>query len=539
MGLLSLVFATILGSLVLAGGLIYGETRQVHDQTRAIMENGLPSVITSARMKEIIPRFRRARELYPYDLALGRDRFERAISDFEHLLRMEAQNVSRFPQEQGNLAAIQEALEGLAETEKAWREKLGTPAAVTLEPRIELALSRLEAACEAFEDINEQGMEAAQQELFDVHRQAERVLFGALLGLLMISGGWALMLTRAISRPLAVLETDLLRLDDSDAMPERRLWWLSPAELHTLSQSLVEISQRLASTTQQRLEAMIALEAALAREHGLNAQLAASNASLDEQVRAKTVALAAANAQLVGLVEDLKLRDHSRSAFLAAVSHEFRSPLAVVKGAALTLSELGPGLKAEAVQRLHESIAEETEHLSALIEDLLDVARQDAGRFSISPEPGIEMEALVESVLGGFAPALSQQGLRIRRLMDPDLPPFTADAPRLRQVLRNLLENAAKFSPPGGTIVMEIRRFASEDGKPRLKVSVEDEGPGFPPEVGAQLFIPFRLYTPGKSGAGLGLAIARQLVEAHGGAISAENRPQGGSRFWFWLPLDA
>lgn len=220
--------------------------------------------------------------------------------------------------------------------------------------------------------------------------------------------------------------------------------------------------------------------------------------------------------------------------FLAVVSHELRSPVNAVLGWAniLSLGQLEPDRAAQAVQ----AITRSAEALSVLIEDLLDGARITFGALRIEVRP-VELVAIVRAALAAVQPAAAAKRIH---LIEPgeDTPsePVSGDAGRLQQVVGNLLSNALKFTPPGGRVEVRVERAGGE-----VMVRVSDDGqgigPAFLPHVFERLQQEDGSITQRQSGLGLGLAIARHLVELHGGWIRAESAGAGlGSTFTFALP---
>ena len=226
--------------------------------------------------------------------------------------------------------------------------------------------------------------------------------------------------------------------------------------------------------------------------------------------------------------------DRLRTEFLNMVSHELRTPLAAIKGSTATVLGAPPVLDPTELHQFFRVVDEQADHMRGLIADLLDAGRIEAGTLSVAPA-ATELGALVEQARN----ALLNAGTAHTVLVDlpQDLPPVLADGPRIVQVLNNLLANAARHAPASSPI-----RVAAEREGTHVAVSVADEGPGIP---AAQLPRLFRKYTVpggegakrGLRGAGLGLAICKGLVEAHGGRIRAESAGPGqGARFTFTVP---
>ena len=221
--------------------------------------------------------------------------------------------------------------------------------------------------------------------------------------------------------------------------------------------------------------------------------------------------------------------------FLGMVSHELRAPLTSIKGSAATLLRPSPELDPAEMREFHRIIDDQADHMIGLISDLLDAGRIETGTLSVAPEPS-EVASLVDRARNTFLSAGGKHTVRID--LPPDLPRVMADRRRIIQVLNNLLSNASRHSPDAST----IRVAAVQDGV-HVAISVSDEGQGVPPE---QLPHLFRKHAGlvggdrggGAAGYGLGLAICKGLVEAHGGRIWAESDgPDRGTRFTFAIPV--
>ena len=224
-----------------------------------------------------------------------------------------------------------------------------------------------------------------------------------------------------------------------------------------------------------------------------------------------------------------------RADFLAMVSHELRIPLTSIKGSAATILDSVADLDGAVVRQFVRIMRDQADHMNDLVSDLLDVARIETGALPVSPEPA-EVAALVDRARSALGSAGSGAILEID--LPPDLPLVLADRGRVAQVLVNLLTNAARHSPPGAA----VRVSAARDGV-HVAVTVADEGRGIPAERLPHLFRKFsgaeageRSWEPGGD-TGLGLAICKGIVEAHGGRIRAESGGIGlGARFTFTLP---
>jgi two-component system sensor histidine kinase KdpD len=221
--------------------------------------------------------------------------------------------------------------------------------------------------------------------------------------------------------------------------------------------------------------------------------------------------------------------EQMRSSLLSAVSHDLRTPLASITGAASTLRSQGEKLLPETRQELLDSIAEEAERLGRLVSNLLDMTRLESGvelRRDLYP-----LEEIVGAALQRMERQLSQR--RVTTHLPDSLPLVSADDVLLGQLLVNLLENATKYTPEGTPI--EVSAESSSDA---ITLEVRDRGPGFAPHEEQRIFEKFyRGRSDRARGAGLGLAICRAIVEAHRGTIEAFNRSGGGAVFRIRLPL--
>ena len=229
----------------------------------------------------------------------------------------------------------------------------------------------------------------------------------------------------------------------------------------------------------------------------------------------------------------LRELERMRAEFLGMVSHELRAPLTSIKGSAATVLRASRIFGPAEVAQFFRIIDEQADRMDNLIGDLLDAGRIETGTLSVAPEPS-DVAALVDQARGTFVSGGGRHTVRID--LPPGLPRVMADRQRLVQVLNNLLANAARHSPESAP----IRIVAEREGL-HVAVSVADEGRGIAPDHLGQLF---RKYTTAGDreggGGGLGLAICKGLVEAHGGRIRAESGGVGlGARFTFTIPVAA
>jgi PAS domain S-box-containing protein len=222
--------------------------------------------------------------------------------------------------------------------------------------------------------------------------------------------------------------------------------------------------------------------------------------------------------------------------FIATVSHELRTPLAAVHGAAMTLQreEIVPG--GEVFNRLLVMIAEQSDRLAAMVNNILLASRVDSTDLEVATER-VDVVALAADVLAAVR-ALADDRLTFELITPPDLPPLAGDREKLRQVITNLVANAAKYSPAGGRIEVEL---TLRDGE--LQITVRDEGLGIAADEQSLIFEKFYRadanMTRGVSGSGLGLYISRELVNLMRGTISVQSELGKGSTFVVMLPLIA
>jgi signal transduction histidine kinase len=231
-------------------------------------------------------------------------------------------------------------------------------------------------------------------------------------------------------------------------------------------------------------------------------------------------------------VDELRRLSALRADFVSLVSHELRSPMAAVIGAARTLQERWRQLAPDQREAFLALIADETNRLAALIGDVLDTSRIEAGTFSYSFSD-VDLIRLVNDAVS--TAAVGQDEVRISAVVPEPLPAIRGDRERLRQVVTNLIDNAVKYSHVGDEVQVAAR---SENGS--VRISVSDRGPGIPYDQQHLIFEKFgRAEVPGgmKPGTGLGLFIARSIAEAHGGTLEVHSRLNEGTTFTLTLPV--
>jgi signal transduction histidine kinase len=237
--------------------------------------------------------------------------------------------------------------------------------------------------------------------------------------------------------------------------------------------------------------------------------------------------------------------DRLKSEFVSVVSHELRTPLTSILGYTELL--LARDFEASERKEFIQTVHKEAEHLSNLVEDLLNVSRLDAGKVKLERWV-ISLPKLVRELVAQLNAELDVERHRLLLDVPETLPPIYADRDRVRQILSNLLSNAIKYSPEGGEVVLHASALRRPPvsapplpPEPALLISVRDQGIGIPPQEIDRIFQ--RFYRVDNSntrrigGTGLGLAITKALIELHGGRIWAESTPGEGSTFLFTLPI--
>lgn len=224
----------------------------------------------------------------------------------------------------------------------------------------------------------------------------------------------------------------------------------------------------------------------------------------------------------------LQVNDEQRRHLLAEVTHDLRTPLTIIQG---QLEGLLDGVYPRDEAQLG-AILDETRLLSRLIDDLRTLALSEGGALPLRREPA-DLAVLAGEAVAAFQPQAELAGVELALEISPDLPELELDPVRIREVLTNLMANALRYTPPEGKICLRCERQDSQ-----VVVSVSDTGSGIPAADLPHIFDRF-YKSPDSHGAGLGLAIARNLVTAHGGHISASSQPGQGTTIRFTLPLSA
>lgn len=311
-------------------------------------------------------------------------------------------------------------------------------------------------------------------------------------------------LTRQLTTPLRTLTTLATRIAHGD-----------------LSTSATPVSQdeigQLTTTFNQMTTALKTRED----------DLTELNRTLESRVNTRTEELQRANQQLLKL-------DRLKTILVSNASHELRTPLTSIKIHVMNLLDGVTGAlgtdQLQALGRAHENI----ERLRTLIDDLLDLSRLQAVEVELNREE-VQLDRLVRDIVEGLRYFSEQKQLSVDLAFPGPLPPISGDPDKLRRALTNVIHNAMKFTPQGGRIRIDAHQLTDES----VLISVEDSGCGIAPEELDKVFLPF-FRSPHTStttrGSGLGLSIAKELIELHHGAIWAESTAGQGSRFFIRLP---
>jgi two-component system sensor histidine kinase KdpD len=249
---------------------------------------------------------------------------------------------------------------------------------------------------------------------------------------------------------------------------------------------------------------------------------------------ASQIGLALERSRLAELAEAARVaaeRENLRNTLLASISHDLRTPLAAMAGAASTLAAHAGTLGEDTRAALARSIESKAREMSELVSKVLDLMRFDSGDMALRRE-WETVDDLAGAALRQGEERLREHPVEVR--LPADLPSVFVDATLVVQVFSNLLDNAAKYTPAGTRIGIR-----AEETEGMVRVIVDDDGPGLPNGGAARLFDKFQRGSKEGTivGVGLGLAICRAIVEAHGGTIAANTKPGGGARFAFTLPM--
>ncbi|RMD81214.1 MAG: sensor histidine kinase, partial [Candidatus Dadabacteria bacterium] len=339
-------------------------------------------------------------------------------------------------------------------------------------------------------------------------------------------------LSRRLLQPLNDLAADAAAIAQGNLEQPVRVVD-SEDEIGFLARQFERMRQSIQTYVGELVTARQAAEEATREEQRLRAQIEEHSKLLEIKVQERT-------AELQEINERLTEYDRMKSEFLSNVSHELRSPLAAIASAAKIIGRYGDENK-KTGKKFSAVITDEADRLGRLINDLLDLAKIEAGRVEWNMTRMENPVELLSHVVLTFRPLAEERGIELELDAPERLAAVQLDRDRMLQVLTNLCSNAMKFTPEGGRVVVSARETLYQ-GIPSLMVAVQDTGPGIPEDQLEKVFDRFHQVKAKRDGnkpkgTGLGLAICREVVNHHGGAIWAEAPPEGGARMVFCLPL--
>jgi signal transduction histidine kinase len=343
-----------------------------------------------------------------------------------------------------------------------------------------------------------------------------------------LAAGIGILLATSISNPLGHLVNAIKEIEKGNLQARTNL--ISNDEIGVVSQSFDKMALELDRNreTMEDLNRNLEFRVAEKTENLTRAY---------ERLQLANQNLAIANRELETANRKLKEIDQLKSDFISVVSHELRTPLTSIKAFA-ELILIKPKMAGEKRSKLLQIINNESDRLSRLINDVLDITRIESGRLSWHIIK-VSVDEVIETSVSGIQSLAVNKSLTMTTRIQRPLPVLYGDRDRLIQVLTNILSNAIKFTPQGGSI--EVTAHQEEMPKPQIVVSVADSGVGIRDQDLELIFEKFRrsgdVLTAHTEGTGLGLAISRQIVEYHGGTIWAKSQPGKGSTFTFTLPL--
>ncbi len=344
--------------------------------------------------------------------------------------------------------------------------------------------------------------------------------FVAAAAAVLVALGFARHTSREVTRPLGQMVGAIRALAD------RSVQAVAPPEEH-VSAELAQLSQAAHAAARTLSQANAELASALDQRDRTHDELRQVLLHLDEKVRQRTEQLAIA-------LKQAESASRAKSEFIASTSHELRTPLNGVLGLSEILLDqaLGP-LNPEQIRTLR-MIEESGRHLLALINDILDLAKIEAGKFELEVTE-LALADLCQGALRLVQAAAEKKRQNLRLDLRTDVPTVQADPRRLKQVLVNLLGNAVKFTPEGGSITLEVEANEAE-----VRFTVADSGIGIAEADLQRLFVEFQqldgTLTRRHEGTGLGLVLVKRLMALHGGHVTVESQVGVGSRFTVHLP---
>ena len=363
----------------------------------------------------------------------------------------------------------------------------------------------------------------------NIMAQLSELIFIVTFAAIILAGGIGILLATSISNPLGHIVKVIGELERGNL--QARVNLISNDEIGVLSQSFDKMAQEL-EKNRSDLEDM---------NRNLEFRVAEKTENLTkayERLQRSNQNLAVANRELEEANRKLKEIDQLKSDFVSIVSHELRTPLTSIKAFA-ELILMKRHMSDERQNKLLNIINDESDRLARLINEILDLTKIEAGKLSWHIIK-LSIEDVIRTSVAGIQSLADNKSLLITLSTESPLPPLFGDRDRLIQVITNILSNAIKFTPQGGSIKIHARH--EQLPRPQLVVEISDTGVGISEGDLKLIFEKFRrsgdVLTANNEGTGLGLAITRQIVEYHGGSIWAASDQGYGSTFTFTLPLD-
>lgn len=339
-----------------------------------------------------------------------------------------------------------------------------------------------------------------------------------------------------LSQEKARLETILRTMADGVLLVDakKRIVMMNPAAEAFFGMTVPEARGRDHLEITHHFDLDQALERVL--RSGEPAMLEIKRARPEEQVLELRLASFGEDRGVLVVLSDItraRKLEQMRTEFVSNVTHELRTPLTSIHGFAETLLE-GALEDPETARHFVGIIHRESEHLSRLIEDILDLSRIEGGKWKVKREP-VHLYRVATEAVGRLTTKAEGLGVDLRMEVPADLPEIEGDSGRLAQVLLNLVDNALKYTPPGGSVTV-----SAEDVGKFLRVKVADTGTGIPkadlPRVFERFYRVDKARSRSTGGTGLGLSIVKHIVEAHGGSVGVDSDLGRGATFFFTLP---
>jgi signal transduction histidine kinase len=237
---------------------------------------------------------------------------------------------------------------------------------------------------------------------------------------------------------------------------------------------------------------------------------------------------------------ELETLDQTKADLVANVSHELKTPLTALRGYLELMTDGGLGEIPDEVQRAVMVCRKNVQRLSLRVEELVQLSHLERFTSLDGTREKVALRTLLEGIADTFRPRLEEHGIDLALRLDRDLPVLESNSEQIERVFLNIMDNAVKFTPEGGTVLI-VAEVHAHDGRDGVRVTVRDSGVGIPPAALVRIFDRFHQVDPSSrrrfGGMGLGLSLVRSIVEAHRGAVWAESEEGIGSTFFVWLPI--